>query len=97
MEEKLHKLRTWIGHGSLRQFYTEVAPKLITQGYQIKLVGNVLTCYSESKEGGFLGIGARKTVKTLLKAVVEPDDIKIAEEDVDPEFLDVVLSLLKQH
>ena len=97
MDDKLHKLRNWIGHGSLHQFYAEVAPKLTAKGYQVDLAGNELTCYSVTKQGGFLGIGRRTVRKSVLKAVVSEDGVELPSSDVDPAFVDLVLSLLRQH
>ena len=96
-EKKLHKLCNWISHGTLQQFFTEVSPKLLAQGYETDLVGEKLTCYSVEKQGGFLGIGVRKVRKPVLEVMREGDEVTINEETLDSQFVEIVLGLLHTH
>ena len=97
MEEQLHTLRNGIGHGTLRQFYTEIGTKLTEQGYEVDLGENTLTCYSVRKEGGFLGIGARTVREPVLQVIKDGTEVQIREDKRDDEFVQLLLSLLTQH
>jgi len=98
MEEKLHKLRNWASHGTLRQFRTEISAKLANeQEYEMELEGDTLTCYRVRKEGGFLGIGVKKIKETVLKVIGEGADLQIPEDSADAEFIELLSQKLKQH
>jgi len=97
MEEELHKVRTWASHGTLRQFYTEVSAKLADEGYKVNLEGGTLTVYKVHKEGGFLGIGARKIEESVLVVTGEGAELEIPPETADAEFVGLLGAKLKQH
>jgi len=97
MEDKLHKLRNWISHGSMQQFFTEVSPKLLTMGYETDLVGDKLSIFRVEKQGGFLGIGAKKVRTAVLEATRQGDDIQIADASLDPSVVDVILGFMHAH
>jgi len=88
MEDSVRKIQVWASHGTLRQFYTELSAKLTNLDAQCELEGNTITCYRVTKSGGFLGIGARKVKTTLLKLTREGDQITVAEDSIDREFVD---------
>ena len=67
MDEKTRKVLAWATHGTPKQFYTEVSAKTSSHGYLTELKGDTLTCYRIRKEGGFLGIGARKIKEPVLR------------------------------
>ncbi|NLX37180.1 MAG: hypothetical protein GXY68_10880 [Chloroflexi bacterium] len=97
MEQDLLKLRRWMSHGSARQFYTEIAYKIVDQGYEAEIIGNTVTCYLVKKQGGFLGIGARK-VKTPVLVVTQRDhEVDIDARNADPEFVAGLTELLRAH
>lgn len=97
MEDELRKIRNWASHGTLKQFYAEIAAKLSKQGYITELEGNTLTCYRVRKEGGFLGIGRRTIKEPVLKAVQEGNEVRIPAESANPDFVHLLAGLLKQH
>jgi len=97
MEEKLHKLRNWISHGSMQQFFTEVSPKLLALGYETDLVGGKLSIFRVEKQGGFLGIGAKKVRTAVLETTRQGDDIEIDSTTVDPAIVDVILGFMHAH
>lgn len=97
MEDELRKVRNWASHGTLKQFYAEIAAKVSQQGYVVELEGNTITCYKIRKEGGFLGIGRRVIKEPVLKAIQEGNEVRIPEESANPEFVHVLAGLLKQH
>lgn len=97
MEEELQRIRNWASHGTIRQFYTEVAARVTELGYQAELEGNALMCYKVHKEGGFLGIGARKIRETVLQVTREGDEVLVPEESADEEFVRLLAGVLTQH
>jgi len=97
MDEKLHKLRNWISHGSMQQFFTEVSPKLLALGYETDLVGDRLSIFRVEKRGGFLGIGAKKVRTAVLDATRQGDDIEIDSASLDPGVVDLILGFMHAH
>ena len=97
MEDTLHKIQVWASHGTLRQFHSEVAAKIAPHGYEAALKGTALTCYRVGKAGGFLGIGARKTRRPVLKLTRGSDGVTIDEDSVDEEFITLLAGMLEQH
>jgi len=97
MDEKLHKLRNWISHGSMQQFFTEVSPKLLVLGYETDLVGDKLSIFRVEKKGGFLGIGAKKVRTAVLDATRQGDDIVIDDATLEPAVVDLILSFMHAH
>ncbi len=96
-ETTLQKLRRWASHGTLRQFYAELDARLADEGYEIELEGDVLTVYSTEKEGGFLGIGGRKTKNICLRVIRNNDTVDIPEETAEPEFVEMLSERLQAH
>ena len=97
MEEALRKIRIWASHGTPRQFYSEVLAKASGEGYEVEFEGNTLTCFKMRKEGGFLGIGARKIKDTVLQVTFNGEEIEVSAETVDEEFVNLLASKLAQH
>jgi len=97
MEDALHTVRSWASHGTLRQFHTEISAKVGPEGYEVEIEGDTLICYKVRKEGGFLGIGARKIKETVLKVIGEGADLQMPEDSADEEFVLLLASKLKQH
>ena len=98
MDEKTRKILAWATHGTSRQFYTEVSAKVAGLGYLTEVESDTLTCYRVRKEGGFLGIGARKIREPVLRVVYHGEgQAEIPEDCVDPEFVDLLEGLLKPH
>ncbi|MBA7703241.1 hypothetical protein ES703_112023 [subsurface metagenome] len=97
MEEELRTIRSWASHGTLRQFRTEMSAKVAADGYGVTLEGDTLTVYRIRKEGGFLGIGARKIEEPVLVVIGEGANMRIPEESADEEFLALLAPKLKQH
>lgn len=96
MDEQITRLKNWVSHGTMRQFYTEMQAKLANTEYTVELVGDVITFYRTRKEGGILGLFARRVREQLLQISRQDDQVVIA-EGADPEFVQYVNSLLKQH
>ena len=97
MEEELRTIRSWASHGTLRQFRTEISGKVAADGYRVQLQGDTLTVYRIRKEGGFLGIGARKIEESVLVVIGEGAGMRIPEESANEEFVRLLASKLKQH
>jgi len=97
MEEELRTIRSWASHGTLRQFRTEISGKVAADGYRVQLQGDTLTVYRIRKEGGFLGIGARKIEEPVLVVIGEGAGMRIPEESANEEFVRLLASKLKQH
>ncbi len=97
MEEELRTIRSWASHGTLRQFRTEISGKVAADGYRVQLQGDTLTVYRIRKEGGFLGIGARKIEESVLVVIGEGAGMRIPQESADEEFVRLLASKLKQH
>ena len=97
MEEELRNIRSWASHGTLRQFYTEVSAKVAGEGYKLRLEGDKFTVHKIRKEGGFLGIGARKVEDPMLVVIGEGATLEIPEESADEEFVRFLAGRLKQH
>ena len=97
MEEELRTIRGWASHGTLRQFRTEISGKVAADGYRVQLQGDTLTVYRIRKEGGFLGIGARKIEEPVLVVIGEGANMTIPEESADEEFVRLLAPKLKQH
>ncbi|MEA3406997.1 MAG: hypothetical protein U9R48_02810 [Chloroflexota bacterium] len=49
----LQRIMTWAGMGTPRQFYLEVASKVVDSDYEAELEGDVITCYRVEKHGVF--------------------------------------------
>ena len=97
MEDELRKIQNWASHGTLRQFYAEINAKVSNLGYEVEVKGNTLTCSAVRKEGGFLGIGARKIKDTVLQVIRDNETVTIPEASVNKEFLHTLADLLTQH
>lgn len=97
MEEELRKIRNWASHGTPRQFMTEVTAKVSGLGLKTELEGDTLTVFDLHREGGFLGIGAKKVRDIKLQLVFGEGDVSIAKDTVDLEFLKELLPLLTAH
>lgn len=97
MQDELHKIHIWASHGTMKQFSAEVIAKLSKIGYNADLNGDTLTCYKIEHQGGILGIGVRKTKRTVLKIIRKGSDVEIPENEADPEFVAELSELLKQH
>ena len=97
MQDQLFKIHVWASHGSMKQFSAEVIAKLSMIGYDAELDGDTLTCYKLEHNGGFLGIGVKKTKRTVLKIIRKGSDVEIPESEADPAFVAEFSELLKQH
>jgi hypothetical protein len=97
MEQDLLKLRRWMSHGTPRQFYTEIAYKIASQGYKAEIDGDTVTCYRVKKLGGFLGIGGRKITSPVLVVTRNDGEVSIDEKGADPEFINLLTELLQAH
>ena len=97
MEDILQRIKNWAGHGTPKQFLTEVSAKIEPEGYQAELQGNVLTCYRMVKKGGFLGLGGSKSKQVVLRIIWENNQIRIPQEDADEQFVRMLGTMLKQH
>ncbi len=97
MEDAVRKVSNWASHGTLRQFHTELVARL-SDDYEVEINGDKLVCYSVRKEGGFLGIGAKKIRETVLVAETGEDGIVALDIDAsDPDFIEYLAPRLKQH
>ncbi len=97
MEDDLCSIQSWASHGTLRQFYAEVSAKMGKEGYQVELEGDSLICYRVRKEGGFLGIGKRQVKELVLEIIRKGEEIVIAEECADKEFVKELARSLRVH
>ena len=97
MEQDLLKLRRWMSHGTARQFYTEIAYKITDHGYEAEIQGDTVTCYRVKKQGGLLGIGARKVKTPVLVVTQYEHEVAIDEEHADAEFVALLTQLLRAH
>ena len=97
MEDALHKIQTWAGHGTVRQFLAEISGKIAGGGYEVAIDGEALVCSRVRKEGGFLGIGAKKISEPVLRIEYEDGLAKVASEPVDAEFVSYLSGLLGDH
>ncbi len=97
MDESVRKIQVWASHGTLRQFFAELSAKLLNMGVQCKLEGSTITCYRVEKQGGFLGIGAKKTEIPLLKITKDGDQISIDEDTLDLEFVERLAAEFQAH
>lgn len=97
MEDALHSIRVWSSHGTIRQFASEIAGKIAKIGYVAELEGDTLTCYRVVKQGGVLGIGARKVKQPVMKFIRKGDGVEVVEDAIDQTFLTELVGLLKQH
>jgi len=86
-----------MSHGSPRQFYSEIAYKIEPRGYEAEIDGETVTCYRVKKQGGLLGIGARRVRTPVLVLTKKGASIEIDEEHADPEFVALLGELLKAH
>ena len=97
MEQELLKLRRWMSHGTPRQFYTEIAYKIASEGYKAEIEGETVTCYRVKKQGGFLGIGGKKVTSPVLVVTRRDEEVDIDAKNADPEFVSLLTELLKAH
>ena len=97
MDEAILKIKNWASHGTLRQFYTEMAGKLRPLGYEVLLEGEALVFQKVSKEGGFLGLFGRRVATEVLRVIRHDDHVDIPEAGVDAEFVTMLAGLLRQH
>lgn len=97
MEDILQRIKNWAGHGTPKQFLTEISAKIEKEGYQAEMVGNVLTCYRTVKKGGFLGLGGTKSKQVVLRVIWQDNQILVPKEDADEQFVRMLGTMLKQH
>jgi len=97
MEELLERIATWVSHGTLAQFQTEIDGFLRRSKYRSELRGDELLIYSQRKEGGFLGIGAKTVKDPVMKLARTEAGVEIAREPLDEEFARYLASELRQH
>lgn len=97
MEDALHKIQNWASHGTMRQFLAEISAKVAEEGYEVAVDGAALVCSRVHKEGGFLGIGAKKISEPVLRIEYEDGLANIAPEPVDAEFVTYLSGLLGAH
>lgn len=97
MEDALRKVTTWASHGTLRQFYTELTARISEEEYEVDIEEEKLTCYKVSKQGGFLGIGVKKTRKPVLVVETEGDLVNVDQDSADPDFVAYLAKRLTQH
>jgi len=97
MDEAILKIKNWASHGTLQQFYTEIAAKLRPLGYEVALEGEAIVFRKVSKEGGFLGLFRRRAATEVLRVIRHDDQVEIPEASTDAEFVTLVADLLKQH
>lgn len=98
MEKKLQEIDTWANMGTIRQFQIELSARLADEGdYDVQLEGDTLRVYENEKEGGFLGIGARKSSKLVLEVRKEGEQAIVQKDSVDLEFVDKLNALLEHH
>ncbi|MHB9032814.1 MAG: hypothetical protein ACYC6L_07190 [Anaerolineae bacterium] len=97
MEDLLYRIQVWASHGSMKQFSSEVIAKVQKMGMEAELVGNTLTCYKTDHKGGFLGMGAKKTRRIVLQITRNGNEVDIAKDTADPEFVEQLSVALKQH
>jgi hypothetical protein len=101
MEDKLHQIRVWAGHGTPRQFFVELEARLAKKGKPTEYIaegeGSTITCYRVGKVGGFLGVGAKQTKQPVLHIVFGESDVQVPAEGADPAFVDWLVARLHQH
>ena len=97
MEDALHKIQTWASHGTMRQFQAEIGAKVAQDGYEVAIKGTSLVCSRVHKEGGFLGIGAKKIREPVLRIEYVDGLANVASEPVDAEFVAYLSGLLGAH
>jgi hypothetical protein len=97
MDADVRKIAAWAGQGTLRQFYIEVAAKTAKRGYEAEMMGDTVTCYRVSKQGGFLGLGGRQIKDPVLKIVGDESGICIADDCCDEEFVHELAGMLTHH
>jgi hypothetical protein len=97
MEEKLTKITSWVGRGTLRQFRNEVRGNLADSEYTVEVEGDALRFYRTHKEGGLLGIGAKTIKEPVLEITREGKNVEISSEPRDAEFIQYLAGILTQH
>lgn len=97
MDDAILKIKNWASHGTLRQFYMEIAAKVRPLGYEVVLEGEAIVFRKVSREGGFLGLFGRRVEKEMLRVIRHDDQVEIPEASADPEFVSMLAGLLKQH
>jgi hypothetical protein len=97
MEEILERIATYVSHGSLPQFRTEIGGYLTSRGYDSEIQAEELLIYRPHKEGGFLGIGAKTIKEPLLRISTAGGSVTIPEDPRDEELVQYLNSVLHQH
>ena len=97
MQDKLLKVQRWSGHGTIRQFQSELSARLSEDGYETAIEGEALVCYRIRKEGGFLGIGAKTIREPVLRVNYVDGLANLDEKSADPEFIEYLSGLLTAH
>ena len=99
MEDELRTVQRWASHGTLRQFASEIQASLSESDEQVKteVEGDGLTVYRVRKEGGFLGIGARKIREPVLELSIKEGVTTINEETANEDFIHLLAISLSQH
>ena len=94
MEDALHRIQVWASHGTMKQFSAEVIAKLSKAGMEAELNGDTLTCYKVERKGGLFGKKERRPVLSIIR---KGNEVTIPRESADPEFVEQLAILLKQH
>ncbi|MFH1085773.1 MAG: hypothetical protein V1772_08440 [Chloroflexota bacterium] len=97
MDDPLRRVQLWASHGTPRQLMHELAAKLSDQPYRVEEKRGVVTVSRVTREGGFLGIGARQRKQVLLQVTYKGDEILLSPEQPDAALVQFLSEQLKQH
>ena len=82
MEDKLQIIRNWARRGNLKQFYTDMQPRIESHGYTCELDLDTIRCYRVNYEKSLFGLRkrvVREPVGAIKRTngsfdIVEPDE-----------------------
>lgn len=97
MEEELRKIRLWASHGTIRQFRAEIEGRIAAEGYKVDLESDTIAVYRISRQGGFLGLGVRKTREPVLRVTFGAEGVTLDEASADAEFVKYLAAGFSQH
>ena len=96
LSEDLEEIASWAHRGTVTQFANQIAAKIAGRGYEVEREGNTLIFYRITQTGGFLGRGAIESRDPVMRVSHEGDDVTIAEDPLDEEFVRMVARDLRR-
>jgi len=96
LKQTLEQITRHASIGTLKQFHTMLEAKLENTDYTAEMNENHIRCYRVTKQGGFLGFGAKTIREPVMEIAKKNGVVEIAPEPLDPRFARFLADRLEQ-